>query len=252
MLSKNKVKFINSLNLKKFRDETNMFIAEGTKLINDLSVTFHCELLVVTSEWLENNTPIRTKELLEVNFEEFKKISNQKNPQGILAVFGKATDTALSLEEIGSELSLALDKIQDPGNMGTIIRIADWFGIKHIFASQTSADAFAPKVVQASMGALARVQVQEVDLENFLLTLKEKLPIYGTFLKGENIYTTPLSSNGIIVLGNEGNGISPAIEKLITERLFIPNYPPGNFTSESLNVSVAAALVCAEFRRRLK
>jgi TrmH family RNA methyltransferase len=189
---------------------------------------------------------------LEVNFEEFKKISNQKNPQGILAVFGKATDIALSLEEIGSELSLALDEIQDPGNMGTIIRIADWFGIKHIFASQTSADAFAPKVVQASMGALARVQVQEVDLENFLLPLKDKLPIYGTFLKGENIYTTPLSSNGIIVLGNEGNGISPAIEKLVTERLFIPNYPPGNTTSESLNVSVAAALVCAEFRRRLK
>jgi TrmH family RNA methyltransferase len=248
MLSKNKVKFINSLNLKKFRDETNLFVAEGTKLINDLSVTFHCELLVVTPEWLENNTPIRTKELLEVNFEEFKKISNQKNPQGILAVFGKATEIALSLEEIGSELSLALDEIQDPGNMGTIIRIADWFGIKHIFASQTSADAFAPKVVQASMGALARVQVQEVDLEDFLLPLKDKC-LLRNFSEGENIILLPFFK-WHYCSRKRRNGISPAIEKLVTERLFIQT-STGNPLSESLNVSVAAALVCAEFRRRL-
>lgn len=250
MLSKNKIKFITSLNQKKFRDEANLFIAEGTKLVKDLSVTFRCETLVVTPQWLDNNTPIQADELLVADYEDYKKISNQKNPQGILAVFRKTTFAA-SLQEIGSQLSLALDEIQDPGNLGTIIRIADWFGIKQIFSSQTSADAFAPKVVQASMGALARVQVQEVDLENFLLQLKDKLPIYGTFLKGENIYTTPLSSNGIIVLGNEGNGISTEIEKLVTDRLFIPNYPSENSTSESLNVSVATALVCAEFRRRL-
>jgi len=250
MLSKNKIKLITSLNQKKFRDETNMFIAEGTKLVKDLSTTFRCEILVVTPEWLDNNTLIQADELLIANYEDYKKISNQKNPQGVLAVFRK-TAFVMSLQEICSELSLALDEIQDPGNLGTIIRIADWFGIKQIFSSQTSADAFAPKVVQASMGALARVRVHEVDLPNLLSEFRKKTPVYGTFLKGQNIYTAPLSSRGIVVLGNEGNGISAEIEKLVTERLFIPSFPPGNSTSESLNVSVATALVCAEFRRRL-
>lgn len=144
-----------------------------------------------------------------------------------------------------------MEDIQDPGNLGTIIRVADWFGISNIFCSEHSADVYGTKVVQATMGALARVQVHIVHLPDFLIESKKyQIPLYGTFLKGENIYNLTYAE-GIIVLGNEGNGISSVLENIIPTRLTIPSYPSENFTSESLNVSVAAGIVAAEFRKRL-
>ena len=138
----------------------------------------------------------------------------------------------------------------DMGNMGTIIRLADWYGIENIFCSLGCADIYNPKTVQATMGALARVKVCYVDLRDLFETVK--IPVYGTFLNGEDIYKSELTSHGIIVMGNEGKGISENLERCISKRLFIPNYPQGRETTESLNVAIATAIVCAEFRRRMR
>jgi RNA methyltransferase, TrmH family len=249
MLSKTKIRTITGLSQKKFRDEMGLFVAEGTKLVLDLLPSFKCSMFIATTDWLVENRHVSDKELIEVNETEMKKISNQKSPQGVLAVFEKP-EYHWNQEELSKKISLALDEVQDPGNLGTIIRVADWFGITDIFCSENSADAFNPKTVQASMGALARVRVHIVDLVDFLKTVQSQLPVYGTFMNGENIYDKTLTPNGIIIMGNEGNGISAEIEKLVNERLLIPNFPIGQSTSESLNVGVATALVCAEFRRR--
>jgi len=250
VISKNKIKLIASLSQKKFRDETGLFIAEGTKLVNDLTPSFQCISLIATSQWLIENNNIKADEITETNIDELKKISNQKSPQGVLAVFRQPSYT-YNLSDLNQKLSLALDDVQDPGNLGTILRIADWFGITDVFCSEYTADAFSPKTVQATMGALARVKVHTVNLNEFLQSCAGNLPIYGTFMDGENIYSKTLTQHGMIVMGNEGNGISPTIEKLVTEKLLIPNYPTGQVTSESLNVGVATALVCGEFRRRI-
>jgi len=144
---------------------------------------------------------------------------------------------------------LALDDIQDPGNLGTIIRLADWFGIEHIFCSQGTVDVYNPKTIQATMGALARVKLHYCHLPSLIASLGE-VPIYGTFLDGDNMYEKKLSSHGLIIMGNEGNGVSAEVAKLVNERLYIPNYPPQRETSESLNVAMATGIICAEFRRR--
>jgi len=251
MISKSKIKLIKSLEQKKFRDETGLFIAEGTKLVLELMSVFKCTLLAATSNWIKENKNIISDEVVEIDLIELGKISNQKSPQGVLAVFVKPAYYWKS-EELNKKLLLALDDVQDPGNLGTILRIADWFGITDVFCSEHTADAFQPKTVQATMGALARVKVHVVNLVDFLQSLKNETPVYGTFMNGENVYSKSISQHGIIVMGNEGNGISPEIEKLVTERLLIPNYPEGQATSESLNVGVATALVCAEFRRRIQ
>jgi TrmH family RNA methyltransferase len=249
VISKPKIKLIASLSQKKFRDELGLFIAEGTKLVLDLAPSFGCTLLVATTEWLNEHYTFKATEVIEVDEIELKKISNQKSPQGVLAIFEKPKHT-FNHTDLSQKLSLALDDVQDPGNLGTILRIADWFGISDVFCSEHTADAYGPKTVQATMGALARVKVHTVNLPEFLKACKGKLPIYGTFMDGDNIYSKTLSPQGIIVMGNEGNGISPEIEEFVTERLLIPNYPIGQATSESLNVGVATALVCGEFRRR--
>jgi len=251
MISKNKIKLIQSLEQKKFRNETGLFVAEGTKLVLDLLSVFHCSILAATSSWLNENKKIKADEIIEVDTTELNKISNQKSPQGVLAVFVQP-DYTWKAEELNQKLILALDDVQDPGNLGTILRIADWFGITDVFCSEHSADIYNPKTVQATMGALARVRVHTVNLPAFLQSCSGKMPIYGTCMDGENIYSNALTQHGIIVMGNEGNGISPEIEALVTERLLLPNYPLGQVTSESLNVGVATALVCAEFRRRIQ
>ena len=251
MISKSKIKLIKSLEQKKFRDETGLFIAEGTKLVLELMSVFKCTLLAATNDWIKENKNIISDEVVEIDLIELGKISNQKSPQGVLAVFVKPAYDWKS-EELNKKLVLALDDVQDPGNLGTILRIADWFGITDVFCSEHTADAFQPKTVQATMGALARVKVHVVNLVDFLQSIKNETPVYGTFMNGENVYSKSISQHGIIVMGNEGNGISPEIEKLVTERLLIPNYPEGQATSESLNVGVATALVCAEFRRRIQ
>jgi RNA methyltransferase, TrmH family len=247
MLSKAKIKLIRSLRLKKFRDELQLFTAEGIKLAEDLMPGFVCEMLVVTSKWAEQAKTFRTQELIVVSETEFAAVSQQQAPQGVMAVF--RMKDAVSPGDISQQLSLALDDIQDPGNLGTIIRVADWFGIRHIFCSLQTADVYNPKVVQSCMGALSRVNLHYVDLPLFLAS-QEGLPVYGTSLEGENIYQSNLSQHGIIVMGNEGNGISPETAKQVTSLLLIPCFPGDEPTSESLNVAVATAVVCAEFRRR--
>ena len=248
MLSKNKIKYIHSLELKKNRKEDKVFVAEGHKLVGDLLGHFHCKLLIATPEWLHKNPRVRADETDEVTTEELSRASFLKNPQEVLAIF-EQSDTPLDISVISSSLCLALDDIQDPGNLGTIIRLADWFGIEHIFCSTNTADVFNPKTIQATMGAIARVKLHYCSLPDLISDL-DGVPVYGTFLNGKNIYTQKLSRHGLIVMGNEGNGVSPEVEKLINQRLYIPNYPQERETSESLNVAIATAITCSEFRRQ--
>lgn len=251
MVSKAKLKYIRSLELKKHRNEDGVFLAEGNKLVADLLYAFESELIIAKPSWMATQGDIPAKELLIADEEEIRKASLLKAPQDVIAVFKQPQ---WSIEEICPEqqLVLALDGIQDPGNLGTIIRIADWFGIEHVVCHTDTVDVFNPKVVQATMGSLARVKIHYIDLPSYLTRQKEAgIPLYGTFLDGENMYEKELSAHGILVMGNEGNGIRPTILPLVNEKLFIPNYPIGRETSESLNVAMATAIVCAEFRRRI-
>lgn len=248
MISKSQIKQINALSIKKFRDESGLFLAEGTKLVLELLDCFKLNLMMATPDWLNQNGDNIIHNIQIVSTEELQKVSSMKTPQGVLAVFEKPKIKP-SVIDLNNNLNLAIDDVQDPGNLGTIIRIADWFGIRDVICSLHSADAFSPKTVQSTMGALARVRIHYVDLENFLSNVPSTIPVFGTFMDGNNIYTENLTSNGIIVMGNEGNGISPKIEKLVTNKLLIPNFPINEKSSESLNVGVATALVCAEFRR---
>ena len=252
MLSKAKIKLIQSLEQKKKRREERLFVAEGPKVVGDLLPYFTCRLIVAESGWIAAHPKMQATEIIEATDEELRKASFLKTPQEVLALFELPAYPAP--HEIASEkLCLALDDVQDPGNLGTIIRVADWFGIRHIFCSTGTADAYNPKTIQATMGAIARVQVHYINLIEYLHGIRKEtpqVPIYGTFLEGNNIYKEPLSTNGIIIMGNEGNGISQAIQETVTHKLFIPNYPEGSTTSESLNVAIATAITCAEFRRK--
>ena len=255
-ISKNKIKLIHSLEMKKYRKETGCFLAEGPKLVDELLPYFVCQLIVATPQWLhETGRKLPLCEVIEVTAEELAKASLQKSPQQVLAIFSlpeemRMESVTLPLDTTRKALCLALDGIQDPGNLGTIIRLADWFGIEHIFCSPTTTDAFSPKCVQATMGALARVKLYYTPLPELIAELPD-VPIYATLLDGEKIYTQPLTPHGIIIMGNEGNGISEEVRSLVNRKLFIPNYPQTRSTSESLNVAIATAIVCAEFRRQL-
>lgn len=249
MLSKNDIKNIKSLEQKKFREEKRLFVAEGHKLVGDLLSKFDCVLLAATPEWKPRGN-FRAERKEEITPDELKRASLLRSPQDVLAVFRIPDYSTDMATEAGKSLVLALDDIQDPGNLGTIVRIADWFGIKDIFCTQGTADIYNPKAVQATMGALARVRVHYTGLLKELSQMPPQIPVYGTFLDGETIYSTPLSENGVIIMGNEGNGISREIAAKVNRRLFIPNWPAGAATSESLNVAVATAITCSEFRRR--
>ena len=252
MISKNRIKDIKVLKYKKKRDEKKIFVAEGYKTISELAKTFPCEYLAVTEEVDSNLISQIAPQFVErISPTDLKRISFLKTPHQALALFKKKTNSSsdnLSFY-IAEHLSLALDDIQDPGNLGTIIRLADWFGIEHVFCSLSTVDAFSPKTVQATMGALARVQIHYCELEELITQLPSDIPIYGTFLNGTNIYKQPLKQRGLLIMGNEGNGISQKLTPYITQRLYIPNYPEDRITSESLNVAIATAIACAEFRR---
>ena len=248
MISKAKIKYIRSLELKKHRNAENVFVAEGPKVVGDLMTIAAPTLLIHTAHWMPVAVPPGTEELL-VSDDELRKVSFLQHPQDVLAVFSLPTPSA-TLPDASHALILALDGVQDPGNLGTIIRIADWFGIEQIVCSPDTADAYNPKVIQATMGSIARVSVTYTDLAPYLTTLPADTPIYGTLLDGDSIYTSPLTAHGIIVMGNEGKGISTPIRRLITHRLLIPNYPVGRPTTDSLNVAIATAITCSEFRRR--
>lgn len=251
MISKNKIKLIKSLDEKKFRKENALFLAEGNKTVEECLPYFECKLLLATTEWLKRRHALpQWADIIEASPEEIKKASLLKSPQEVLALFKQPVYRQPSHEQLRNSLTLALDKVQDPGNLGTIIRIADWFGIENIFCSPDTADLYNPKVVQATMGAIARVKLFYLPLDDFFTRLPSDIPRFGTFLHGENIYESQFPTSGIIVMGNEGNGISDEVARHISHRLFIPNYPIGRATSESLNVAVATAITCSEFRRR--
>jgi len=256
MLSKNKIKFINSLKKKKDRTEQGLFIAEGTRLVEDLlREGSRAALLCATSTWLEKN-PVgagtKIKEQIEVTEQELGKISSLKTPPEVLGVFEIPAGFS-SHEQLGEKLSLVLDRISDPGNLGTIIRLADWFGIENIICSCDTVDLYNPKTVQSTMGSIARVRVIYRELAEFLepWSRLSDFDVFGCFLEGENLYTAPFPEKGMIVMGNESHGISQRLWPLINRQLYIPYFPTDQLTrAESLNVSMATGIVCSEFRRR--
>lgn len=235
MISKSEIKFIRSLAQKKFRDEHSMFIVEGEKMVQE----------AIDSE-LEVVSVYRRDEIGE---EAMSRISLLSSPSPALAVvkMGKTDEKVYECKGV----SLALDSVRDPGNMGTILRVADWFGIENIFCSRDCVELYNPKTVQSSMGAIFRKKVIYTDLLEVISSYSDAgVPVYGTFLDGENIYSHELNrENALIVMGSENNGISEAVARKISQKLLIPPYPADSRTSESLNVAIATAILCAEFRR---
>ena len=254
MISKNKIKYLKSLEMKKHRQAKSVFVAEGPKIVGDLlNAGFEPTYLVVVecSDFASRlqNFDVNEVQIDFVTADDLRKVSSLEAPQQVLAVL-KQPIWQLDSNVASKELCLALDEVQNPGNLGTIIRLAAWFGIEHLFCSKGCADVYNSKTVQATMGGLAHVKVHYVDLVEMIGNLPDSTPIYGTFLDGENLYGKQLEQRGLIVMGNEGRGVSKEVENLVTEKLFIPNYPAERESTESLNVAIATAIVCAEFRRR--
>ncbi len=251
MLSKSKIKLINSLHLGKFRKQHGLFVAEGSiNVLDFLNSSMELEGLYAAKEWIEGNIKYLSKiDVREVNAKELKKISNLKNPSEVLAVFKIPDNVAPNLHEV-KEVILMLDDMRDPGNMGTIIRTADWFGIQHIICSEESVDAFNPKVVQASMGSLSRVQIHYQNLEKVIKSKPDYLKVFGAVLDGDNIVEMAKPNHGIILIGSEAHGISKKLIPLIDKKITIPITPsPGGSSAESLNASIATAIICYEFRK---
>lgn len=240
MVSKNQIKLITSLQQKKYRKEHQLFIAEGKKVIQELiQSNFELEILFTTSAIFPD---INQNKVTTVSDADLKKISALTTANDCLAVF----KIPMHKDIIASGLIVALDDIRDPGNLGTIIRLCDWFGIKELICSEETVDIYNPKVVQATMGSIARVNVSYLNLEQYIK--ETKLPVFGTFMDGKNIYKTDLPSEGIIIMGNEANGISASIEKLAKNRLSIPRFGELQQT-ESLNVATATSIILSEFKR---
>lgn len=240
MLSKNQIKLITSLQQKKYRKQQQLFFAEGIKVIQELlNSNFELEHLFVTDAAFPG---VSKSKISVVSDAELKKISALTTPNNCLALFKIPGEQPLN----ESGLIIALDDIRDPGNLGTILRLCDWFGIKQVVCSAETVDIYNPKVVQATMGSISRVNVVYTDLVKFIQ--KTKLPVFGTFMDGENIYKSKLPNEGVIVMGNEANGISPEIEKLTKNRIAIPRFGDLQQT-ESLNVATATAIILSEFKR---
>ena len=263
MISKNQIKFIRQLEQKKFRHREGLFVAEGTKVVGDLlKAGYIPHSLYATPDWIASHS---VAEATEVTDDELTRLSFQQHPQQVLALFpipslncqwsarlcrlARPRMVNGQLSMVNGQLSIALDSVQDPGNLGTIIRIADWFGISNIICSEDTVDAYNPKVVQATMGSIARVNIIYTNLLELLDGLPADFPVYGTLLDGENIYTQELTPHGLIIMGNEGNGISDAVRQRVNRRLLIPDFHNGD-TADSLNVAIATAITCSEFRRR--
>lgn len=248
MISKATIKRIHALEMRKYRKNERLFVAEGPKLVNELYMSMKPVYVAALPEWIASNANLLNNTTYDtLTPEELQKASLLMHPQQVIALF-QIPENELNPDLLKDELILMLDGVQDPGNLGTIARVADWFGIRHIICSPDTADIYNPKAVQATMGALARVKFYYTELAMVLSQYSG--PIYGTFLDGNNIYKEELSRNGIIVMGNEGKGISQRTREMINRRLLIPNYPEGTLTTESLNVAIATSIVCSEFRRR--
>lgn len=241
-MTRNEILAVKELSTVRGRREQGLFIAEGEKLVGE-----------IISSGLKVNRVFQTEPLFEngemVEKREMERISQLKTPTAVLCLAEIPRHELLEVNPSKS-LVLALDCVQNPGNLGTIIRLADWFGIEDVVCSSDSADCFSPKVVQATMGAMLRVKVHYTDLPKWLKD--QKCRIYGTFLEGKDIYDEKLSPSGVILMGNEGRGVSEACARSVTDKLFIPPFPASRHGSESLNVAIATSVVCSEFRRRMR
>ena len=249
MVSKNQIKLITSLQLKKYRNEHQLFIAEGVKVIQELlQSNFVLEHLFVTEAIFDEVSISQKTVLNEIGM---RRISALSSASSCLAIFKIPKQN--KIETTG--LIVALDDIRDPGNLGTIIRLCDWFGVKQLVCSAETVDVYNPKVIQSTMGSITRVNVNYVDLNSFVS--ESLLPVFGTFMDGKNVYNESLPKEAILILGNEANGISASIEKTIKNRIAIPRFPSavGNAScgevqqTESLNVATATAIFLSEFRR---
>jgi TrmH family RNA methyltransferase len=242
------IKLVRSLASKKHRDIEGLFVAEGTKCVRDTWDAFECRWLIATRSWYEQlGTAEHYEKIVITPKSQMARMSQFDTPSDVIAVY-EIPERNFTEREVRDNLNIVLDNIQDPGNLGTIMRLADWYGIRNIFASPTTVDVYNHKVVQATMGAISRVKVHYTDLEELLCSFND-LPVYGTFLNGENIYCKSLEPNGFVIFGNEGRGISEKIGNLATERLLIPSAPRKGANSESLNVGIAAAITISELMR---
>ena len=254
MISKNQIKFVRSLHQAKFRRTENLFIAEGPKIISELLISkFSVKTIYAYTDWiLENKKRLPEKvEIFEVNNKELQRISTLVTPNQVLAIVSKPNfDTPNTSQP--EDLTIILDDIKDPGNMGTIIRTADWYGIHHIICSENSVDIFNPKVIQASMGSVSRVSVNYLNLSEFLSQLPNEVNVYGALLEGKDIYKTKLVNKGYLLIGSESHGISEELKNFVTDKITIPPFSHESVGAESLNASVATAIICSEFRRQSK
>ena len=241
MITRAEILSVKALATKQGREEQGAFIAEGEKLVGEIrNSDLHIRKIYQTKPIFADGEVVSEKEM--------ERISQLKTANSVLAVV-ELPKSRLASVKPNKNLVLALDRVQNPGNLGTIIRLADWFGISDIVCSEETADCFNPKVVQATMGAILRVRVHYTNLAEWL-SKQPDTKIYGTFLEGENIYSAQLDKCGVIVMGNEGQGISSEVAATVSHKLLIPPYPADRCGSESLNVAVATAVICSEFRRR--
>lgn len=244
-MTKAEIQLVRSLADKRGRAEHGLFLAEGEKLIGELRASHLRVRRIYALEGIFAGEEVET-----VAPRDMERLSQLKTPSNSVALV-EIPHYRLKTADLRGQLTLALDEVQNPGNVGTIIRLADWFGIRDILCSEGTADCFNPKVVQATMGAILRVRVHYTPLAPLLAEAAAGgIPVYGTFLEGENIYTEELSPTGIVVMGNEGRGVTEAVARSVTRKLFIPPWPADRRGSESLNVAMATGIVCAEFRRR--
>ncbi|MCB0804874.1 MAG: RNA methyltransferase [Bacteroidales bacterium] len=253
MLSRNSIHEIRSLKDAKNRNKTKQFVAEGPKVINELLLgSFEPKGIYCLEDalFLFKNK-VADKDVIKIISEkELQRISQLVTPNKALAVFNMATPVALTDFETNDPI-LMLDDISDPGNLGTIIRTADWFGVKHIICSEKSVDVYNPKVVQSTMGSLGRVQVHYLNIAEFLSVLPKAIPCYGAFPDGESIYDTSFKRGSILLIGSESHGISKDLLPFVTKKISIPGFSKNEIKAESLNASIAAAIICAELRRQL-
>lgn len=251
MLSKAQIKRISSYKESKYRNQDKVFVVEGVKVVNELlNSSFEIETICALKQWLDDNSNIiisKTNNIIEVNEDDLKKISSFSTPNQVLAVVKAPSSKEIVLKD---KLVLALDQINDPGNLGTIIRIAHWFGIEDIMCSENTVDQFNPKTIQSTMGSFFRVNLTYTNLKSFLQNLSKDYPIYGAVVEnGENIYEKQVQKQGIIIIGSESHGISNEILPLVNNPITIPNFSI-NQKAESLNASIATGIIVSEFRRR--
>ena len=248
-LTNSTIKFIASLGLKKNREANGCFVAEGTKCVRDTWGHFHCRMIVATRNWYEQfGHSGHHGKIVFASRQQMQRMSQFSTAAEVIAVYD-IPHLTISSDEVRNSLNIVLDNVQDPGNLGTIIRLADWFGIKNIFCTRDTVDVYNHKVVQATMGAISHVKVHYCDIEE-LIARYPGLPVYGTFLDGDNIYRQEVENRGFVIFGNEGKGISPQLAQLVSRRLLIPAFAASGEAPESLNVGVAAAITISEFRRR--